>query len=134
MQSSILLLSILGCIYIVYGLECYDCDSSTNSACGDPFNASGLNGDNKCDEDTFIACVKVKMERNGIFSISRSGTNISDVCSGDVNGCQSQNLNGATSSTCCCTTNLCNGASSLQNLSVISMVIILPIVLAYQWI
>ncbi|CAM2701421.1 unnamed protein product [Rotaria socialis] len=132
MQSIVLLLSILGCIYIVHGLECYYCESDVNSGCGDPFNASAMNDDNTDDDTTFIACVKVKSESNGIFSISRRGVNTTGDCSGDVNGCKSQNINGVTSSTCCCTTKLCNSASSLQSLSVISMAIVLPIALVYQ--
>ncbi|CAF4524314.1 unnamed protein product [Rotaria socialis] len=86
MQSIVLLLSILGCIYIVHGLECYYCESDVNSGCGDPFNASAMNDDNTDDDTTFIACVKVKSESNGIFSISRRGVNTTGDCSGDVNG------------------------------------------------
>lgn len=47
----------LGCVDVASALQCYDCVSSGNTFCQDPFNANNITGNNKINVTDGGACI-----------------------------------------------------------------------------
>ncbi|XP_052251780.1 uncharacterized protein LOC127858618 [Dreissena polymorpha] len=82
-------------------VKCYDC-SVTN--CEDPFNKSGHTLTDGCAQ-----CMKTKAQTNGVQAVGR-GCLTSSVGS---NECQKMSVQGVDATVCYCSTDGCNGGSSV---------------------
>ncbi|CAM4807555.1 unnamed protein product [Rotaria magnacalcarata] len=77
--------------------------------------------------------MKVKIESKDANIVTRSGITSTKVCTGGIDKCKLVSKPGETITTCCCTSNLCNSALSIQKLSVRFMIMIILTVVAYPW-
>ncbi|XP_045184075.2 uncharacterized protein LOC123542331 [Mercenaria mercenaria] len=94
--------------------KCYECNSITNSACGDPFDASSSF---ESSSSACTACVKSKV--GDLITRSCSTTTSTD-------DCQTDNDVAA----CSCTSNLCNGGSSSRlKVTTVAFISSLPLII-----
>ncbi|CAF1419087.1 unnamed protein product [Adineta steineri] len=136
MQSIFILLLTLGCISIVSTYRCYSCDGDLEDDCNDPFNATGGITDHH-KEEAFPgeACTKTKLESKGGSTVERDTNSRGPYyCIGGQNGCKKYNRDGVTATVCCCTSDLCNGVSIVQQkLLTVFLTISTLAVFAYRW-
>ncbi|XP_052222384.1 protein quiver-like [Dreissena polymorpha] len=89
-------------------LQCYDCDSASNSKCADQFVASAFAAVNGCAQ-----CVKQKGVANGVTVVIRR-------CGATVDGnneCVKRPAFDSEGTYCLCNTDLCNGAEVGRSLN-----------------
>ncbi|CAF3563262.1 unnamed protein product [Adineta steineri] len=136
MQSIFILLLTLGCIGIVSTYQCYQCDGDIKGDCNDPFNATGSITDNdKREAPPGAACMKTKRESTGGSTAERRiNSNGLYYCIGGQNGCKKYNRDGITATVCCCTSDLCNGVSTVQQKPlIVSLIMSTLAMFSYRW-
>ncbi|CAF1419073.1 unnamed protein product [Adineta steineri] len=114
MQSIFILLVTLGWISMVSTYQCYDCVSSFNIYCGDPFNGNGMTHNDKKEAPADGTCMVKKVTTSFGSVVTRSTNSIAKFCIGGLNGCGEKSLLGINTTICCCTSNFCNGVSTVQ--------------------
>ncbi|CAF1378193.1 unnamed protein product [Adineta steineri] len=135
MQSIFILLVTLGCISVVNTYQCYSCDGFSNGDCNDPFNATGTITDrDKMTAGPGEVCMKIKIETKGGTLIERGTNSIGASCIGGQNGCKKQKESGVTATICCCTSDICNGVSVVQQKPlIICLTMSTLFMFAYRW-
>ncbi|XP_071511483.1 uncharacterized protein [Diadema antillarum] len=104
MNSLLCALVLVACIAPIYGFNCHSCayvSGVGGDECTDPFASSGVSNVS-CSSNCAKVVVKVD---NSVTTLTRS---CSSICS---NGCIS--LFGISTCTYCCTSELCNSATSV---------------------
>ncbi|CAF1378137.1 unnamed protein product [Adineta steineri] len=136
MQSIYILLLTLGCISIVSTYQCYQCHGESNGDCNDPFNATGgITDYDKEEASPGEICVKAKLKTNGRSTIERD-TNSNGLfnCVAGENGCKKYINGDLTATICCCTSDLCNAVSIVQQKPLIVLLTMSTLVMfTYRW-
>ncbi|CAF1396195.1 unnamed protein product [Adineta steineri] len=135
MQSIFILLLTLGCISVANTYQCYSCDGDRKGDCNDPFNITAMTDNDKREAPPGAACKKTKRESKGGSSVFRSINSFGpEDCIGGQNGCETISGDGITATTCCCTSDLCNGVSAVQQKPLIMLLTISILAMfAYRW-
>ncbi|CAF1378156.1 unnamed protein product [Adineta steineri] len=137
MQSIFILVLTLGCISVVSTYQCYQCHDDNNGDCNDPFNANGMTEQNKVEVLPDGVCAKVKRQQGDFISVYRTtyaSDGMAETCLGGVNGCKKVTEEATTSTLCCCTSDLCNGVSAVQQKPLIVLLTIGTLAMfTYQW-
>ncbi|CAF4454384.1 unnamed protein product [Adineta steineri] len=81
------------------------------------------------------ACMKTKLESKGGSTLQRDINSRGPYyCIGGQNGCKKYNRDGVTATVCCCTSDLCNGVSIVQQKPLAVFLTISTLaVFAYRW-
>ncbi|CAF1419099.1 unnamed protein product [Adineta steineri] len=134
MQSIFIVLLALGCISIVNTYQCYTCKSSINGGCEDPFNATAMTDKNKMEASGDGACMKITLTTKSGSITTRDFNEFPVLCLGGMNGCDERSGNLLDSNICCCTSDLCNGVSTVQQKPLtVFLTMSMLAMFAYQW-
>ncbi|CAF1502256.1 unnamed protein product, partial [Adineta steineri] len=123
------------CISIVSTYQCYTCNGLLKSDCNDPFNATGnITDRDKVDVPAGTACMKTKYKSKGGSNVERVVNPLAVLCVGSQNGCKEKTESGITITICCCTSDLCNGVSIVQQKPLIVFLTMSTLFMfAYRW-
>ncbi|CAF1396210.1 unnamed protein product [Adineta steineri] len=115
--------------------------------CDEPFNADGMTANEKKEAPTGGACMKTKtkLKNNAALKditiledittvVHRNVTLSASSCPGGQDGCKEVSKDGDTATICCCTSDLCNGVSIVQQKPLIVFLTMSTLAMfAYQW-